>query len=174
MYVKTRICRWFSGRAALVRGSSCCTRNKGNKTGEALMPRRPRPELSLVIPIYNEDAVLPRIGVRLNELLSAVTDGEVVFVDDGSTDRSREILRNLAAGDPRFRVLALARRFGREHALAAGIDAARGKTLALLDAELEDPPVDAVRKMLAQRADGFDVVLGRRIRSGENGVRRLV
>src|SRR5687767_7657223 len=116
-------------------GSSCSRPNR-DKTKIPLMPRRSsRPELSLVIPIQNEEVALPRIGVRLNELLATAASGEVIFVDDGSTDRSIEVLRNLTAGEPRYRVAALARSFGRERAIAAGIDAARGKTIVVLDVE---------------------------------------
>src|SRR6476619_3922906 len=82
-----------------------------------------RPELSLVIPIQDQEVSLPQLDERLRQLLTTLaTDTEVLFVEDGSTDRSLEILRRLAANEPRYRVLSLSRRFGYEPALAAGMD----------------------------------------------------
>ncbi len=132
------------------------------------MSRRSRPELSLVIPIYNEEEVLPTLDARLKELITTVgVDTEVVFIDDGSKDSSLELLRGLAAAEPRYRVVAFARNFGHQRAITAGMDAARGKAIVVMDADLQDPP-EVVRDMLAKHREGYDVVFGkRRTREGE-------
>lgn len=131
------------------------------------MPR-PRPELSLVIPIYNEEEVLPQLGDRLAELLKTLAmDCEVVFVDDGSKDDSLALLRTLAAKEPRFRVASFSRNFGHQRAITAGMDLARGKAIVVMDADLQDPP-EVIVEMVAKWREGYDVVYGRRrSRAGE-------
>jgi polyisoprenyl-phosphate glycosyltransferase len=134
------------------------------------MPRRlPRPELSLVIPIYNEEEVLPQLGDRLADLLAKLgADCEVVFVDDGSKDESLALLRGLAAKEPRFRVASFSRNFGHQRAITAGMDLARGKAVVVMDADLQDPP-EVIVEMVAKWREGYDVVYGRRrSRAGES------
>lgn len=128
----------------------------------------PRPELSLVIPIYNEEAVLPQLDGRLRELLAQLgLDSEVVFVDDGSRDRSLELLRQMAGREPRYRVASFSRNFGHQRAITAGMDLSRGKAVVVMDADLQDPP-EVILEMVARWRDGFDVVYGRRrSRAGE-------
>ncbi|MCL2726312.1 MAG: glycosyltransferase family 2 protein [Polyangiaceae bacterium] len=128
----------------------------------------PRPELSLVIPIYNEEKVLPRLDVRLRELLGALAmNAEVIFVDDGSKDRSLEFLRGMAAREPRYRALSLSRNFGHQRAISCGMDASRGRAVVVMDADLQDPP-EIIVEMVARWREGFDVVYGRRrSRDGE-------
>jgi len=129
----------------------------------------PRPTLSLVLPIYNEEAVIPELHARLQEFLGklAPVDAEVLFVNDGSRDRSMELLRSVAAGEPRYRILSFARNFGHQTAITAGIDYARGKAVVVMDADLQDPP-EVVLAMVEKWREGFDVVYGkRRSREGE-------
>jgi dolichol-phosphate mannosyltransferase len=131
----------------------------------------PRPTLSLVLPIYNEEEVIPELHARLQEFLGKLAasgaDAEVVFVNDGSKDRSMELLRGVAAGEPRYRVLSFARNFGHQTAITAGLDYARGKAVVVMDADLQDPP-EVVLEMVAKWREGFDVVYGkRRTREGE-------
>src|SRR5437762_12351711 len=86
------------------------------------------PEISLVLPIYNEEAVIPTLHARLQAFLPRLgLEAEVVFVDDGSKDRSLELLRALTARDPRYRVVSFARNFGHQAAITAGLDHARGQ-----------------------------------------------
>ena len=107
-----------------------------------------RPELSLVIPIYNEEEVLPQLGDRLAELLATLAiDCEVVFVDDGSKDRSLELLRELAAKEPRYRVASFSRNFGHQRAITCGMDLARGKAVVVLPGSRAAVEL-AVRKIL--------------------------
>ncbi len=128
----------------------------------------PRPEVSLVIPIYNEEEVLPQLDERLTKLLKTLgEDCETVFVDDGSKDRSLELLRVMVAREPRYRVISFARNFGHQRAITSGMDAARGKAIVVMDADLQDPP-EVVVEMLAKWREGYDVVYGRRrSREGE-------
>jgi dolichol-phosphate mannosyltransferase len=128
----------------------------------------PRPTLSLVLPIFNEEAVIPELHARLQEFLGKLAlDAEVLFVNDGSRDRSMDLLRSIAAGEPRYRVLSFARNFGHQTAITAGLDYARGKAVVVMDADLQDPP-EVVLDMVAKWREGFDVVYGkRRTRAGE-------
>lgn len=129
----------------------------------------PRPELSLVIPIYNEEEVLPQLEARLGELLRVIgADTEVVFVDDGSKDRSLELLRLMAQRERRYRVLSFSRNFGHQRAITAGVDKSRGEAVVVMDADLQDPP-EVIVEMVAKWRAGYDVVYGRRrSRQGES------
>ena len=129
----------------------------------------PRPEVSLVIPIYNEEEVLPQLDERLLQMLDKLgVDSEVVFVDDGSKDRSLELLRAMVAREPRYRVVSFSRNFGHQRAITSGMDASRGKAVVVMDADLQDPP-EVIVEMLAKWREGYDVVYGRRrSRAGES------
>jgi dolichol-phosphate mannosyltransferase len=127
------------------------------------------PRYSLVIPVFNEEAVLP-VLVRRLDLLMQQLDGpaETFFVDDGSRDCSGIVLRQKAKDDPRFRYIALSRNFGHQIAITAGIEAASGDAVVVMDADLQDPP-EVVLDMVARWKDGFEVVYGRRLsREGES------
>lgn len=130
-----------------------------------------RPTLSLVIPVYNEEASLPELDRRLKSFLAdvkGVADSwEVVFIDDGSKDRSRELLLRMAAEESRYRVLVFSRNFGHQVAITAGMDRAEGDAVVVMDADLQDPP-EVVGEMFAKFGAGFDVVYAvRNKRSGE-------
>jgi dolichol-phosphate mannosyltransferase len=131
-------------------------------------PRAGRPTLSLVLPIYNEEEVIPELHRRLQEFLAKLgLPAEVLFVNDGSRDRSMELLREVAAGEPRYRILSFARNFGHQTAITAGVDYARGQAVVVMDADLQDPP-EVVLEMVDKWRAGFDVVYGRRRkRAGE-------
>jgi len=135
-----------------------------------------RPKLSLVIPVYNEQDSIPELDHRLRELFADLPKigqyWEVVFVEDGSTDESRELLSQMAQREPRYRVVAFARNFGHQFAITAGIDRAEGEAVVVMDADLQDPP-SVVREMLEKHAAGFDVVYGvRKKRKGETWFKR--
>ncbi len=131
-----------------------------------------RPELSIIIPIYNEAAVIDELKRRLGQAMatlgSQVKSWEVLFIDDGSKDESLAMLRQLAAEEPRYKVIAFARNFGHQMAITAGIDLAEGDAVVIMDADLQDPP-EVVVEMIARWREGFDVVYGvRRSRAGES------
>jgi dolichol-phosphate mannosyltransferase len=134
----------------------------------------PRPTLSLVLPIYNEEEVIPELHRRLGELLGKLgLDAEVIFVEDGSRDRSLDLLRAIAAGEARYRIVSFARNFGHQAAITAGVDHARGKAVVVMDADLQDPP-EVILEMVDKWRQGFDVVYGRRRRrEGETWFKRL-
>jgi polyisoprenyl-phosphate glycosyltransferase len=96
---------------------------------------------SIVVPVFNEEAVLPVLLRRL-DILMAELDGpaETIFVDDASTDCSSIILRDKAKTDPRYRYIGLSRNFGHQVAISAGMDAAAGQAVIIMDADLQDPP----------------------------------
>lgn len=124
---------------------------------------------SVVIPCYNEQQVLDETIARLLKLADSLVQyrTELVFVDDGSKDRTLDILRAAARKDPRIRIISFARNFGHQIAVTAGIDAAAGDAVALIDADLQDPP-ELLAKMLDHWEEGYDVVYGLRVsREGE-------
>jgi glycosyltransferase involved in cell wall biosynthesis len=131
-----------------------------------------RPTLSFVLPIYNEEAVIPELHTRLQEFLGRLgLDAEVVFVNDGSKDRSMEMLRAIASKDARYRIVSFSRNFGHQGAITAGVDYARGRAVVVMDADLQDPP-EVVVQMVAKWREGFDVVYGKRDRrEGETALK---
>jgi len=140
----------------------------------ALLPLMPRPILSLVLPVYNEEEVLPILHARLQQFLDQVrVDTEVIFVNDGSTDRSLILLRELVAQDRRYKAVSFSRNFGHGNAITAGVDYAHGHAVAIMDADLQDPP-EVIVKMLERWRDGYDVVYGQRLkREGETPFKLL-
>ena len=128
---------------------------------------------SLVLPIYNEAEVLPLLFNRLDALL-AVMDGEteVVLVNDGSRDSSLKQMREKAKADKRYRIYNLSRNFGHQIAITAGMDAAQGEAVVVMDADLQDPP-EVVLQMIAKWKEGFSVVSAKRVeREGESVFKR--
>jgi glycosyltransferase involved in cell wall biosynthesis len=130
------------------------------------------PYLSVVVPVFNEEESIPILAREIAASLDPLgLPYEVLWVDDGSTDRGPEVLRGLAAADPRARVLRLATNSGQSAAMAAGFRYARGEVLATLDADLQNDPADLPRLLAA--LDGCDVVCGVRARRRDSWVRRV-
>lgn len=126
--------------------------------------------LSIVIPCYNEEEVIEETMKRLQAFCSELQnlDVELIFVDDGSHDRTRALLKTFAAKDPRVKIIGFARNFGHQIAVTAGIDASSGDAVVLIDADLQDPP-EVVHRMIEKWREGFDVVYGTRTeRPGES------
>ena len=118
------------------------------------------PEISVFLPVYNEEPNLRPLHAKLDEALKALgRTAEIVYVDDGSSDGSLKILRELAEQDSRVRVVALRRNYGQTAAMASGIDAATGKVLIPMDADLQNDPADITR-LLDKLDEGYDVVSG--------------
>jgi glycosyltransferase involved in cell wall biosynthesis len=132
------------------------------------------PEISVFLPVYNEGPNIIPLSRSLQESLDALGRSyEIIYVDDGSTDGSLDLLRGLAERDPRIRVIALRRNYGQTAALSAGIDHARGKILVPMDADLQNDPVD-IGRLLDKLEEGYDVVSGwRRERKDRWLTRRL-
>jgi dolichol-phosphate mannosyltransferase len=132
------------------------------------------PKVSLAIPIFNEESVVPELLRRTIAVLEQVPGGphEIVFVDDGSSDRTLEMLSAAAEQDVRLVVVALSRNFGHQTALAAALDHVTGDVAVLMDGDLQDPP-EAVPELLAHFAQGYDVVYVRRVNRKESWWLRL-
>lgn len=119
--------------------------------------------ISVVAPIHNEAETIPELHRRLTSVLAELGDYEIVLVDDGSIDRSWEHMLALAPGDPHLRLVRLSRNFGHQAALTAGLEAARGDAVVLIDSDLQDPP-ELIPLLVAKWREGFDVVYGLRTR----------
>jgi dolichol-phosphate mannosyltransferase len=118
------------------------------------------PELSLFLPVLNEEENLRPMHAKIREaLLSLGKTAEVIYVDDGSTDKSLQILREIAEQDEKVRVISLRRNYGQTAAMSAGIDAAKGEILIPMDADLQNDPKDIAR-LLEKLDEGYDVVSG--------------
>jgi glycosyltransferase involved in cell wall biosynthesis len=132
-------------------------------------------DLSLVIPVYNEEENLPLLyQAVMDAILPLNLTWEVVLVDDGSRDRSPQILTELAEKDPlHVRAVLLRRNFGQTAAIAAGIDHSYGEIIVLLDADLQNDPVD-IPAMLQKLDEGYDVVSGWRINRQDNFATRTL
>jgi glycosyltransferase involved in cell wall biosynthesis len=131
-------------------------------------------ELSVVIPVYNEEDNLPLLWPELRDVLEAMAASfEVVFVDDGSRDRSAEIVRAMREADPRVRLVRLKANAGETAATDAGFKAARGQRVVTMDADLQNDPRDILA--LVQRLEQWDAATGWRVSRGEGDslVRRL-
>jgi polyisoprenyl-phosphate glycosyltransferase len=131
------------------------------------------PKYSLIVPVFNEEAVIPTLIERLTELLARL-DGpsEVICVNDGSRDRSLDLLIEANRRDPRLKVVSLSRNFGHQTAITAGADLAAGDAVVIIDADLQDPP-EVVLEMVERWKQGYDVVYGLRTeRQGESFFKR--
>ncbi len=131
--------------------------------------------LSLVIPVYNEETNLPLLHESIHRVLEPLGKSwEVIFVNDGSADNSLEILKTLAGKDPEHvRVVAFRRNFGQTAAISAGIDHSRGDIIVLLDADLQNDPAD-IPKLLAKLDEGYDLVSGWRKDRKDNRITRTL
>ena len=122
-------------------------------------------EISLVIPIYNEEAVIPElIGRTVDSLNKITSDFEIILVDDGSSDNSLDLLISHREKDNRIKVLQLSRNFGHQAAYTAGMSKAQGKFVGLMDGDLQDPPELFAKMHSMLSADNIDVVYGKRIK----------
>jgi glycosyltransferase involved in cell wall biosynthesis len=131
------------------------------------------PTYSLVVPAYNEEGVIRELATRLTEVMDALDgDAEAILVDDGSRDRTYELMVAAAQEDPRIRVLHLSRPFGHQMAITAGLDHARGDAVVMIDGDLQDPP-EVILELAARWREGYDIVYAvREIREGETRFKR--
>lgn len=131
------------------------------------MPQVP-PTLSVIVPCYNEEGVIAHTHERLVRTLEAITPGyEIIYVDDGSRDRTAQLLHDIQKSGPCVRFVRLSRNFGHQIAVSAGIGYARGEAVVLIDADLQDPP-EVIADMVAKWREGYHVVYGQRAeRAGE-------
>lgn len=131
------------------------------------------PYLSIVVPVFNEEENLPDLLPRLAAALGAIGKSyEVVLVNDGSRDRSLELLREAAAGDPHLVVIDFNRNYGQHSAVFAGFEEARGEIIVTIDADLQNPP-EEIGKLVAKMEEGYDVVGSVRVQRQDSLFRRL-
>lgn len=132
-----------------------------------------RPELTIVIPAMNEEDNVQAMHDRLIAAVEPVVDSlEMVWIDDGSTDETWSVITALARADDRVRGLSFSRNFGHQTAVTAGVDAAGGRAVVIIDADLQDPP-EVIPEMVGKWREGFEVVYGqRRARDGETLFKR--
>jgi len=129
-------------------------------------------DLSIVIPIYNEEMNLPALYARLAAMLDAQPwQAEVIFVNDGSRDRSLAIMQDLAVRDPRMHFITFSRNFGHQIAITAGLDLSRGAAVVVMDGDLQDPP-ELLPELYQKLHEGYEVVYAkRRSRQGESAIK---
>lgn len=128
---------------------------------------------SLVVPLYNEEAVIGRTHARLLTVMNALAQPfEIIYVNDGSRDGTAGLVREYCRSDRRVKMLNLSRNFGHQTAITAGMDHAAGAAVIIIDADLQDPP-EIIPQMIARWEEGYEVVYGRRIsRQGETWLKK--
>lgn len=129
---------------------------------------------SIVVPVYNEEAVIQETYRRLRSVMDLTAESyELLFVNDGSKDRTSVILQSIALTDPRVKLIDFSRNFGHQVAITAGMDYASGAAVVVIDADLQDPP-ELILEMIAKWESGYDVVYAKRIeRQGETFFKKM-
>lgn len=129
--------------------------------------------LDIIVPVYNEQDVLPMFQQRIREVMQGCdVDWRVLFVDDGSSDDSARLMKKAHQSDGRFGYLLLSRNFGKEYALTAGLDHATADAVVVIDVDLQDPP-ELIPEMITEWRNGFDVVYAtRKQRHGESWAKK--
>jgi dolichol-phosphate mannosyltransferase len=130
-------------------------------------------DYTIIVPVYNEEAVIAACHERLTQVMSAVQGTyELLFVNDGSHDKSILILKEIASSDKHVQVVDFSRNFGHQIAISAGFASARGKAIVVIDADLQDPP-EVIPDMIAKWKEGYEVVYGKRAkREGESAFKK--
>ena len=133
------------------------------------------PEISVIVPVFNESENLEPLVARLAPVLErAAASYEIVFVDDGSGDETLSVLRRMHEGDARLRAVSFSRNFGKEIAIAAGLDHARGRAAVILDADLQHPP-ETIARFIELWREGYKNVYGTRVdRTKDSALRRML
>lgn len=133
-----------------------------------------KPKYTIIAPVFNEEESLPILYQRVKEVMDSTGEAwELVLIDDGSKDKSSEIMHSLAAQDERVRPIIFARNFGHQIAVTAGLDYSRGEAVVIIDADLQDPP-EVILEMIAKWKEGYQVVYAVRAeREGETWFKKL-
>ncbi len=130
--------------------------------------------VEIIVPAYNEEEVLPEFHKRISTVLDSMpVKFEIMYVNDGSTDNTSLVLKELYEKDHRVSIIDLSRNFGKEIAMTAGLDYSKGDSVIIIDADLQDPP-ELIPEFIKHWIDGYDVVYGKRIeRAGESMVKKM-
>lgn len=124
---------------------------------------------SVIVPMFNEEEVIEHTYHRLKQVMDCVEEGyEIIFVNDGSRDRTAQMVEAICHKDPNVKLIQFSRNFGHQVAISAGMDYASGRCVVIIDADLQDPP-ELILEMLSKWREGYEVVYGKRIkRKGES------
>jgi polyisoprenyl-phosphate glycosyltransferase len=130
------------------------------------------PQVSVITPLFNEEVAIPALGQRLASVFRSMSDisWEWVAVDDGSSDKTLDVIQKEIVVAPQWQIISLSKNFGQQAAYKAGLDAAQGEAVIFLDADMQDPP-EKIPALVEAWAAGCDVVVGRRARRPERGIR---
>lgn len=131
-------------------------------------------QYTVVVPVYNEEAVILESYKRLKSVMDSLDETyDILFVNDGSTDKTAEIAGKICAADKNIKLLGFSRNFGHQSAISAGMDYSDGKAVIVIDADLQDPP-EIIPKMIEKWKNGYDVVYGKRVkREGESAFKKF-
>ena len=133
-----------------------------------------RPELSLVIPIFNEQESLPILKDRIEKIADFPERHEIIFVSDGSTDNSTQIIDGWAINEKRIKLIVLTRNFGQQAAISAGLEFASGEYIGIIDADLQDPPEDLIKMYYEAKKEKIDIYYAiRKTREG-NFIKKIL
>ncbi|MNZ23188.1 hypothetical protein D3C78_402920 [compost metagenome] len=129
---------------------------------------------SVIVPMYNEEEVIEHTYTRLKQVMDCTGENyEIIFVNDGSRDRTEEIVKSICRSDPHVRLIQFSRNFGHQVAISAGMDYASGQSVVIIDADLQDPP-EIILEMIDKWQEGYQVVYGRRLmRKGESVFKKV-
>ena len=131
--------------------------------------------ISVIIPVFNEEKNIETLYARLLKVFEGlnVNNFEILYVNDGSTDRGLEVIKQLARKDAHVRYLDLSRNFGHQIAVTAGLDRCTGERILIIDADLQDPP-ELIPELLNRMDEGYDVVYAKRsVRKGESFLKKI-
>ena len=131
-------------------------------------------EYSIIVPVYNEEKVINEAFKRIKSVMDTVSaEYEMIFIDDGSKDTTKSILKNLTKENKKAKAIFLSRNFGHQAAISAGLDYCSGQAVVIIDADMQDPP-EIIPEMIKKWKEGYDVVYGKRIsRKGENSLKKI-
>ncbi len=130
------------------------------------------PTFSIIIPVFNEEENIAELSRRLASVMDSIDTHEIIFVDDGSTDKSWQIIRELHEKDQRIKGVSFSRNFGHHIAITAGLDHAEGMTIILMDGDLQDPP-EEIPKLLNKLKEGYELVYGIRKQKKDSMLKRI-
>lgn len=148
--------------------------NPASGDSDAAPAGAPPCQISIIIPVFNEEKNLEPLWDKISKELERINRSfEVIFIDDGSLDRSPKIIESLARRDPRIKAIFFRRNFGQTSAMSAGFDYARGDVIIPMDGDLQNDPAD-IERLLAKLDEGYDVVSGWRVKRRDKHVSRIL